>query len=141
MKNLLPDIRSALLGLASVQNALAQWEGSPTVFTRRPVPGDALYPMILVQMVSGTDVDGLTARRPVQTYDVIVYGRQKEDLRAVEEVSFSVRNFFQRNRFAIALDDCSVVLITCSGPRIAPSSDESLVARMVTLTITLKEEN
>ena len=132
-------IRTALLAEPTIEGLLAEYQGVAGVFTKRPVPDGALYPLIIVNPdVSVTDLDGLDSDRPIVIKDVIVYGRQPDDYRVVESIGYSIRTLFHRTRFSIDVDGYDVVEITATGPRVAPTDDDSTVARVVTLTISLR---
>lgn len=136
-------IRTALVG-AALAASLPAYGGSKTVFTRRPAPLDAPYPMILVsQDVSVTDDDGVSDRRPVQVRDVVVYGQNDvaTHYRAVETLAYAVRALFHRNRKAISVSGWQVVAITAFGPIAGPTDDDKIVARVITLTIQLANSN
>ena len=80
-------MRDALLGIPAVVSGLPLYEGQPAIFTRRPAPLDAPYPMIMVSPdIVRTDDDGISDFRPVVTRDIIVYGRNdsSNNYRAVE---------------------------------------------------------
>lgn len=133
-------IRTALLDEPTIEGLLSEYQGVAGIFTRRPAPDGALYPLIIVNPdASLTDRDGLTSDRPLIIKDVIVYGRQPDDYRLVESIGYSIRTLFHRTRFSIDVDGYDVVEIVASGPRIAPTDDDSTVARVVTLTIQLRE--
>lgn len=134
-------IRTALLAEPTIEGLLAEYQSVAGVFTKRPIPDGALYPLIIVNPdVSVTDFDGLTSDRPTVVKDIVVYGRQPDDYRVVESIGYSIRELFHRERFSITVPGFDVVLITASGPRSAPTDDDSTVARVVTLTIQLRAQ-
>lgn len=137
--DLLPNLRDALIGDLDSVADVAQWNGEPAVFTRRPVPADAPYPHWLLNPPAAlTDIDGLTSDRPYWVGDVICYGEQPDHLRAVDRMAHSARLLFHRNKFSVRPDGYSVISIVAAGPIPAPVDDETTVGRLVTLTIQLR---
>lgn len=133
-------IRAALVAEADITGELAAYKGSYPIFTRRPAPADAPYPMILVSSdITATDVDGIADYRPVQVRDIAVYGKNDtaEHYRQVEDIARAVRELFHRQSDAIAVSGWGVTQITASGPRPAPTDDEQTVGRVVELTVQL----
>ena len=133
-------LRDALVGDAGVIALLPVYKGSFPVFTRRPVPPDAEYPMIVVSPdITKSDEDGADMIAPRITRDVAAYGRNDEpaNYRAVEALARAVHDLFHRNEVALSVDDYDVASIAATGPRPGPTDDEALVARIVTLNILL----
>lgn len=134
------SIRTALLAEAPIYGLLGEWSGEPSIFTRRPVPSEAQYPMIVVNPdIAITDQDALRSKRPIVTKDVIVYGDQPDGYRVVEQLGYAIRELFHRERFSIDVDGYDVVQIVASGPNVAPTDDDKTVGRVVTLTISLRK--
>jgi hypothetical protein len=67
-------IRTALVGDPDIAALLPAYAGSLPVFTRRPVPADAPYPMLVVSadLVSSNE-DGVYDQRPILVRDVAAY--------------------------------------------------------------------
>jgi hypothetical protein len=140
--NLGPSIRAALLE-SPVAAGLATYQGVPAVFTRRPVPEDAAYPLAIVgPEVSVTDQDLLNERVPVVVRDVVVYGQKgapgEDQYRVVEELAWAVRELFHRQKRSLTVADHHVVDVVTAGPIAAPTEDENLVGRLVSLTVRLQ---
>lgn len=140
-----PPIRAALIAAATVGDRLAQYQGEPAVFTRRPVPADAQDPMVIVNPDTAiTDEDGLTSERPVVLRDIAIYGRKgapgdpSDQTRLVESLGYSVRALFHRQKFSVQPEGYSVIGITAAGPFVAPVDDDVTVGRLVSLTIRLR---
>jgi len=139
-----PALRAAII---AADFPLAEWNGAPAVFTRRPVPADAPYPFVLINAPVGiSDVDFLTTRLPVVHRDVIVYGLQGEGLagetqyRAVDAMGYQLRTLFHRQPHSVdLLPAYSVVEIVVMGPMIAPTDDERIVGRAVRLRLKLRD--
>ncbi len=110
----------------------------PSIFTKRPTPPNAAFPMILVSpdITSGNE-DGLKARRPVLVRDIITYGIQDDQYRVVEEIAYYIHTKFHRQRGSIEVPNFHVIDIVSIGPIPAPTDDLNEVARAVTLTIRL----
>jgi hypothetical protein len=112
------------------------------VFTRRPVPPDAPYPLILVSgNIAQTDADGISDNRPIITRDIAVYGTNEdaENYRTVESVADIVFAMFDKvhNVLDVAYNGWNLVSIRCSGPIVAPTDDDLHVGRIVTVQIQL----
>lgn len=132
-------IRTAMIEHEPIISLLGQWKGEPAIHTRRPVPGDSPYPLILINPPSAIgDEDGLTSDRPFALVDVAAYGRQPDQLREVEKLGFAMRRLFHRNKFALVMVGYSIIDIRAAGPMPAPVDDAKTVGRMVTLTIRLR---
>lgn len=137
--DLAPAIFDALVADSFIASSIAPWENSLSIHTRRPVPEDAPYPMILIAPdVSIADEDWLIAKRPVIVRDILIYGKQPDHYRLVEQIGYAVRMLFHSKRFSIIPIGYAVVDITARGPMPAPVDDEQEVGRMVSLTIRLR---
>lgn len=152
--DLAPPLRSAIIAqqypplqpvAARVVAELSEFNGEPSVFTRRPVPSGADDPMVLINPPAAIgDEDGLRSERPVPIIDIAVYGRKAEpgsaddQTRAVERAAFAIRELFHRQKFSVQPVGYSVTEIVAAGPFPAPVDDEVTIGRIVTLTIRLK---
>lgn len=131
---------SALSGNSDITSLLGSFQGGPSIHTRRPVPVNAVYPMIVVSSdVSVTDEDGLVSRRPVVIRDIAIYGEQDTDYRTVESLGYLVRSMFHRKLDVFTVDGYSIIDVVATGPIPAPTDDEKQVGRLVSLTIRLLE--
>jgi hypothetical protein len=138
--NLAAPIRSALIGFSAIADKLALYKGEPGVFTRRPTPDGATYPLILVGPdIALTDEDSLKTRRPIVVRDVTVFGEQPDQYREVEALGYLVRGLFHRQRYSVAVPNFKVVEIVAMGPRIAPADDDDHLARLVSLRFRLED--
>ena len=120
-------------------------EVDPSLFAFRPVPDDALDPMILINaQVSVTEADAIRSERPIVIADIAIYGKQgtpgdpSDQSPIVEAIAFDVRKLFHRQRFAVQPDGYSVIDIRATGPVPAPTDDDGEMGRVVTLTIRLR---
>jgi len=141
--DLSPAIRTALLDEPTIAGLLSEFanSGEASIFTRVPVPADAVYPYIVIfPDVFINDLDGLTSDRPVVVRDVAVYGVQPTDYRTVEQLGYSIRELFHRERFSIINADFDIVEIIATGPISAPGADEETIGRLVTLTIQTRKK-
>lgn len=143
-----PAIREALLDEALIAGELAVYADSRAVFTRRPVPEDAGYPMVLINPPAAlTDEDGLTSDRPVWMGDVLVYGLKgapgtaEDQTRTVEQLGFRVRNLFHRQRWALQVGGFHVIDVRASGPVPAPVDDDKEIGRAISLIVRLRRGN
>lgn len=114
---------------------------SPAIFTRRPIPDDATYPMIIAGPPSAIgNEDALVSRRPLIAVDIITYGEQDDQYRVVEELGYYLQQKFHRQKRSLVVNGYSIIDIVASGPFPAPTDDFNHVARAVTLTIRLSED-
>lgn len=140
--DLAAPIRAALAGAASVTGLLPAYAGAYPIFTRRPAPADAPYPMIMVSPdISVVDRDGVNSLQPISQRDVAVYGQNNTaaHYRDVEAIAYAIRALFHRKWRALTVPGWKVVALTALGPIPAPTDDEQTVARLVTLTIALAQ--
>lgn len=140
---------SAALRTAILNDPLAadisNFSGSKAIFTRRPAPTGATYPMVFIgpQIASGQSdyVDGKLRRTIV--YDILTYGQNDEaaKYRIVEKIAFAIGLKFARpSPFIItAPTGFSIVGISGTTPSPAPTDDLNIVGRMVSVTIILQE--
>lgn len=136
--NLKRALRDAIIGNAAIVALLGKQASKPSVFTRKPVPANALEPMITIEQATRGDEDGINDFRPVVSIDLIVYGQQPVMYRKVEEIAEMLYVFFHGcPRGTLDVTGYSVTRITCIGPSPAPTDDETEVARAVTLTARL----
>lgn len=136
-----PSIRTALINDAIIGGLIAQWQGDPAVFTRRPTFTEVYYPLIVIsEDIALIEQDALRSDRPVVVRDVIVYGHNPDDYRTVDEVAYRIRELFHREKNSIVSTDYNVVDIRVTGPIAAPSDDEEIVGRIVTLNIQLRSK-
>jgi hypothetical protein len=134
-------IRTALLADAGITALLSTLRGSPAIFTRRPTPSDAVRPLIVVsEDISITDADALRSDRPIVIRDILVYGDQPDQFRAVETLGYLIRDLFHRQKGSVVSSTYDIIDIQASGPRAAPTSDEEVVGRVVSLTFMMRKK-
>lgn len=139
MVNVLSAIYAALLGNSSITDLLGSWNSNSSLFTRRPVPVDSAYPMIIVNPPYAiVDDDGLVSRRSNIFVDVAVYGEKDEQYRDVDTIAFLIRNQFHRERTSISVSGYHIYEIVTTGPVPAPADDEEYIGRVVTLSIRIQ---
>lgn len=120
--------------------ALPAYSGGKTVFTRRPVPSDAPYPMIVCAGdVTRTDQDLIVDPMPIIIRDVSVFGLNDTaaHYRAVESLGLLVRDLFHRKPANLIVPGWNVLDIICQGPIVGPTDDDTTVHRLVTLIVRL----
>lgn len=141
--DLADPIRNALIGNGPIAAALAIYSGSPAIFTRRPVPSGATYPMIVCAGdVTRSDQDMISDPMPVIIRDISIFGQNgttgaSNQYRAVEALGLMVRDLFHRQRQSLSVPGWSVLDVICNGPVVGPTDDDTTVHRLVTLTIRL----
>lgn len=138
MIDLSANIRTAIVSDIDITALIANYQDSKAIFTRRPVPSDAAYPMIIISpLVSETNLDGLRCKRAILTYDISVYDTNASSVnyRNVEVVGYKLANKFHRmDRFAMSFPSgVSLIKSTARGPFAAPTDDLVKVARVVSV--------
>ena len=132
-------LRNALINAVAIQALVASYQGSYAVFTRRPTP-DNVYPQIVVsgEITFGNE-DGNNYFAPMMTRDVTAWGLNDvaTNFRNVEVLGRAIRDLFQRQRSSIVVPSWNVTDIQCRGPVRAPSDDDKLVGRLVSVTVRL----
>lgn len=133
--------RLAIIANEPVAELLGRYKGEPGVFTRRPVPDDAKYPLVLVpsENASASDQDMLRRKVPVLQRDLLVYGDNPKDYRAVDEIAELLFLQFHREKWSLDIEGYRVVDIVARRPVAAPTSDEKKVGRLVTMTLRLQD--
>lgn len=126
MIDLAPAIRTSLLTIAD------------TVYTRRPVPSGATYPMIIVsEDIVSADRDLIDTRMQFIVRDILVYGQNdtSSHYREVESMAYAVFDKFHRRPSSIVVSGWHIVDVIARGPISAPTDDNTTVGRLVTLSI------
>lgn len=133
-------IRLAIVADMALVAMLGRFESGPSVHTSRPVPQGAEYPMIIIDCDDTREVDALASQRPVVSPQIAVYGQNPRDSRVVDEISYTVRELFHRNRWVLDLTAYGLrtVLVTVAGPRRAPTDDETTIGRILIPTMQLQ---
>ena len=141
MVSVLAAIYAALSGNSSITASLGTYNTNPSIFTRRPVPESASYPMVVVNApFSIVDDDALSARRSVISLDIVVYGEQDGHYRVVNTIAYLIRNQFHRLNDSLSVSGYEIYEIVTSGPVPAPVDDEEHIGRAVTLNIRIQPE-
>jgi len=145
MIDLSASIRTRILSVTDITSLLTNYKGSKPVFTRRPAPSDATYPVIMISPMvgGGIDDDFLKRQRREVTYDIAVYGQNDtaENYRKVEKLGFLLGNLFHRtNPRAFQMPSgWNLVRTKAFGPMSAPTDDQTIVGRMVTVNFLVSE--
>jgi len=138
--DLAAPLRAAILADSGIASQLPTFKSAPAVFTRRPVPKEAPYPMIVISPdITNIDNGGLDNTQLVIQRDVTVYGQNEEaaDYRLVETLAWALRDLFHQERNAITVTGWCVASLSCAGPRIAPTDDDHSTGRLITVTARL----
>lgn len=138
--NLAIPLRDALVASEAVQLIASDYKGEPAVFTRRPVPDDAPYIMVVVSPDIGIgNADFLRSLMPIVTRDIAVYGQQPDQYRDIETLAYAIREQFHQVKTAITVPGYHVIDINCTGPVGGPAEDPKIMGRIVTLSIQLQK--
>lgn len=135
-------IRKHLLTIQDFIDIIASYKNSKSVFTYRPVPEDAEYPMSVISTtLGGTDSDYINCFKRNIQYNVILYDKNlsPESYINIERVANSVaRSFHRLNPTLLDLTGVNVVSVTASNPFPAPTDDNETIARAITLNFEVK---
>src|SRR6478609_2652960 len=147
MIDLQPAIREYLLSDSDFSSKLSNYLNSKALFTRRPVPTDAEYPMSIISpIVSDLQNDFVTCGgRRILTYDIVVYSDNDNaaSYRNVEAAAFRLANILHRMpNYSLNLPaSASLIQTTAIGPLPGPTDDIVKVARVVSVNIEIFLEN
>lgn len=113
------------------------------IFTRRPVPEDAIYPMAVISpLYSEVKVQQITCNRRNLTYQIVVYGDNdtSDNYNKVEGAAFVLaRSFDSANVHDFDMPQGAQLLgLTTTSPMSAPTDDNNRVARVVSVTFYVK---
>lgn len=138
-----PAIRTAIIANSTITALISTYKGAASVHTRVPIPTGVTQPFVVIGPdVAITDFDGLKSERPKIVRDVFVYGAagssRQDDYRDVETVAYALRNMFHREKTSLTVTGYDVVDVVANGPIPAPSSDDEIIGRVITLTIRLR---
>ena len=139
--DLAEPIRDALVASSGITTLLATYASEPAVFTRRPVPGNASFPMIVVTPdVTVSDQDGIFDFRPLIVREVIAYSLNDTpaNYRLADQLAYLIRTLFHRQRRAISVPGWGVVDIVVTGPS-PTSQDDQTEGRSLLLTVQLAQ--
>jgi len=146
MIDLQPAIREYLLNDVTISSLLPTYNGSKTIFTRRPAPEAAPYPMVLISpLVGDLENDFVTCGRRTLTHDIVVYGLNDiaTNYRNVETIARHIQTIFHRMP-SYSLDmptGSSLIEATAIGPLSAPVDDENKVGRIIITNFEIHLEN
>jgi hypothetical protein len=142
-----PDLSAplyaALSGNSDITALLGQWQGSSSIFTNRPVPADAAYPMIVTAGdVTRSDQDLIADPVLEIIRDISIFGQNTStgnvnQTRTCDSIALKVRDLFHRQRASLTVDGWNVVDIVAQGPIVGPVDDDASVHRLISLTIRL----
>lgn len=121
---------------------LAMYLGTPAVFTRAPVPGDADYPLVTVDRNSNpANEDGVNDFRPMLSYSIMVHGLNQstpaDQYRVVNEIAYCLRTLLHRRR-NLVLNTWGIVDQRCIGPVDQPSTGQ-ITTRALTLNVRIAQ--
>jgi hypothetical protein len=134
---------AALTGVSDGVDGLATYHGAPAVFTKRPVPIDCGFPMIITAgNVTHGDQDFIADEMADIVRDIAAYGTKatdstKDQTRTVEQIALDVRALFHRKRESLIVPGWHVVDIRCKGPVPTGDDDDQTIGRVVSLQVRL----
>lgn len=145
MIDLSTHIRAFILADSELTDDLSTYYGAKSVFTRRPVPQDAEYPIIVISPQIGSgEFDYIDRLHRTANYDIAVYAQNDTSAhyRECEETAFLLQSKFARltNAEFNTPAEWHLVQATATGPTPFPTDDNEKVARGVTVTFQLMKE-
>lgn len=139
--NLAAAVYDALAGDATLAGLLADYNGSPAIFTVQPVPGDAVLPYIVT---AGHAVDApfdtkLTRGRAV-IRDVRCYAEADGSAIVIEAIAERVLALLHRQ--PLDIDGHTWVMSDCTGPIVADGggAEDGTYGRIIMLSLVAQED-
>lgn len=142
MISLASNIRQFIVADATFAALVADYKNSKAVFTRRPVPTDATFPMAVVSSLVTSRIDDLIdENRRTLTYDVILYDDNDTVTSQTNAESAINRliTLFHRNRSMPVPSGWRLIDTVANGPFNAATDDQAKVARAVTLSFLIHQ--
>jgi hypothetical protein len=140
MKELSTAIFNVMNNHAPLTALLGTWFDpvKPSIFVKRPIPSEALKPIIIAAtIVSDVDADLLVHRGREIQRDIVVYGKAPDQYDDIIEAAEIVRNLFHQTKLAVS--GWHTVWLRARGPIDGPAEPQE-VARVVTILIRLAQE-
>lgn len=135
MRALATAIFSRLSGDATLTAMLGKTATVPSIFTKRPIPTAAGYPLILATtIVADVDQDFVASPMRQISRDIAVYGMLATHFDKVVDAAERVRVLFHRQPLTFA--GWRAVDVIAAGPIDAPAEPQE-IGRIVTLTMRL----
>jgi len=121
---------------ATLAVMLADYRGTPAVFTTDPAPGDAVLPYIVsAGQPVDTPFDTKITRGRSLSRDVRCYAAADGSAALIEQIAERVRALFHRQALVIA--GFVWIWAECSGPIVADEQDA--YGRIVSVRLTIEE--
>jgi len=121
---------------ATLAGLLADYHGTPAIFTTDPAPGNATLPYIVSAGAPvDTAFDTKTSRGRSLWRDVRCYAAADGSAALVEQIAERVRALFHRQALVIA--GFVWLWAECSGP--VSADEQDAYARIVTIKLTIEE--
>lgn len=140
-----PSIRSFLLNDSTFSGYLTDYKGSKSLFTRRPVPEDATYPLAVVSpIITYRESDFVTGKQHFYiTHDLLIFdtNESSSNYRSVEEAAFRARKVLHRLNPTTFTMPAGYRLLSCLAdfPIPGPTDDLIKVSRIIQLTFDVTE--
>ena len=126
-----------------LQAQLAEYNGSPAVFTQFPLPRgfdiNNDWPYIITEGNVADNTDGSSASKNATgrgiLRDIRIYQHVDGGIQSLEEIALHVWEMF--HRIKLDVDGYDTVSTTASGPTLAPTEGDKIRGRVITLDINL----
>lgn len=144
--NLQPSIRSFLLTDSTFSNYLTDYNGSKALFTRRPVPDDAEYPLAIISpAITYRESDFVSGQKHFYlTHDLLIFDTNdsSSNYRNVENAAFRARKILHRFDVTTFSHPTGYKVLLCLAdyPISGATDDLIKVSRVVQLQFDVIEE-
>lgn len=137
MRPLSTAIFSRLSGDATLTALLGKTATVPSIFTKRPIPTGAGYPLVIVgPVVSDQHADAISSVGRQIAIDVSVHGKAADQYNATVDAAERIRALLHRSK--VTPSGWQSVVIVCSGPIDAPAEPDE-ISRVVTANVRLHQ--
>lgn len=127
----------------TISNTVADYDDSEAIFLKAPVPGDAPFPRIVSEFNSGDNREAWSGKGDESeardiTRNLRIYGDVESRTGDIQDLAMAVSDRFHLNENEPSFDGYTTIRSTASGPTQAPTTDDEVTGRLVTITLTLE---
>lgn len=135
MTSVQDGIYQRLAGVTEITSQINSYRGSPAIFTRSRVPGDAVQRYIVIDDAIGDEpYDTKTTLGREVLHDIFVYDFESGDPSVCQNVAELVRDVLHRQH--INVSGYGPIIAVVNGPIVSPS-DDRVYGRVVTARFNL----
>jgi hypothetical protein len=130
MREVLNGLYDRLASIPEIVADLSTYMSNPAIFTRDPVPVDAVTRYIVVEdAFDDGPFDTKTTLGREVLHDIFVYDTETGDASLAERVARNVRDVLHRQNLTVS--GYGTLVAVANGPRVAPT-DDHIYGRVVT---------